>query len=89
MSEWEGEPAGPGLPGPEPSAAEARTGARHLESVADAERVLEAVDRALARLDDGSYGSCEICGDTLDDDLLAADPTAARCGQHLPLAHSA
>jgi DnaK suppressor protein len=40
---------------------------------------LGAVDDALRRLDDGSYGSCERCGAPLGDDRLEDDPTAARC----------
>ena len=41
----------------------------------EAERVLDEVDHALARLDDGTYGSCEVCGSAIGDDRLesAAD----------------
>ncbi len=40
---------------------------------------LDAVEAAMARLDDGSYGSCEACGSAIDDQRLAADATATRC----------
>jgi RNA polymerase-binding transcription factor DksA len=40
---------------------------------------LAGVDRALARLETGTYFSCEVCGATLDDALLAVDPAQARC----------
>ena len=45
---------------------------------------LDRVDRALQRLDDSSYGTCEVCGTGLADDALAADPTARRCVDHVP-----
>lgn len=44
------------------------------------------VERALAMLDEGTYGQCEHCGAVIDDDLLARTPTARFCAQHLPLA---
>lgn len=40
---------------------------------------LQAVDDALRRLDDSTYGTCEGCGAAIADEALAADPTAARC----------
>jgi len=47
------------------------------------ERELAAVDQALARLDDGTYGRCQVCQSPLDDSALAADPTTSICGDHL------
>jgi RNA polymerase-binding transcription factor DksA len=55
-----------------------------MEDLAAAEAELDAVEHALQRLDDGSYGSCEVCGDALDDARLAGDPTARHCAAHLP-----
>ena len=55
-----------------------------MEDLAAAEAELDAVEHALQRLDDGSYGSCEVCGNALDDAQLAADPTARFCSAHLP-----
>lgn len=43
---------------------------------------LEGVEQALARLDAGSYASCEVCGTVLADELLAADPVRRRCPGH-------
>lgn len=54
-----------------------------------AEAALDAVAAALDRLADGTYGTCGICGRTIDDDVLAADPTADRCPAHLPLSPGA
>ena len=55
-----------------------------MEDLAAAEAELDAVEHALERLDDGSYGSCEVCGTALDDAQLAGDPTARYCSGHLP-----
>ncbi|QSB17200.1 TraR/DksA C4-type zinc finger protein [Natronosporangium hydrolyticum] len=37
------------------------------------------VERALERLDEGSYGWCERCGDAIPVERLAAFPSATRC----------
>ena len=36
------------------------------------------VEVALERLDDGTYWTCEVTGQTLPDELLRADPVARR-----------
>lgn len=41
-----------------------------------------ALDRALARIDDGSYGFCTVCGEMIDTDRLAIVPTATLCMKH-------
>jgi hypothetical protein len=46
---------------------------------------LAAVEAALERLDQGSYGRCGACASAIDDDVLAADPTATTCAAHLPV----
>ncbi|MGA8593576.1 MAG: SpoIIE family protein phosphatase [Bryobacteraceae bacterium] len=45
--------------------------------------LLEEVDSALARMDDGSYGICESCHDTIECDRLIADPLVRFCLDHL------
>lgn len=52
------------------------------DEVSASEQILDEVDRALERLDDGSYGRCEVCGEDIGDDRLAADPTTRTCGRH-------
>ena len=37
------------------------------------------VEAAFARLDDGSYGRCEVCGKPIGEDRLKAKPTARLC----------
>ena len=39
---------------------------------------LAGVERALERLEDGTYWTDEVTGEPLPDELLAADPTARR-----------
>jgi sigma-B regulation protein RsbU (phosphoserine phosphatase) len=49
--------------------------------VVDAEfaRLLAEVDAALARMDDGSYGLCEVCHDPIEAERLLADPLVRFC----------
>jgi DnaK suppressor protein len=44
-----------------------------------AARELSQVRSALARIDDGSYGFCEDCGDAIDEARLAALPQTPFC----------
>jgi DnaK suppressor protein len=37
------------------------------------------VERALLKLDEGSYGSCDVCGDDIPDGRLEVHPWAVRC----------
>ena len=50
------------------------------------EQDLADVERALALLDEGTYGQCEHCGGPIDDDVLVMAPTTRFCAEHLPLA---
>lgn len=43
---------------------------------------LDDVERALQRLDDGSYGTCEACGGTIPDERLEVVPAARFCIEH-------
>ena len=47
--------------------------------------MLDGVDRALERLSEGTYGSCEACGAPILDADLQADPARRMCEQHLAL----
>lgn len=40
---------------------------------------LRRIDTALVRLSEGSYGSCEDCGQRIPEARLEAEPTALRC----------
>lgn len=53
---------------------------QHVAALVDqARRQLGAVDAALTRIADGSYGWCERCGNAIPAGRLAARPTAATC----------
>jgi len=41
--------------------------------------LLDEVERALARLDDGTYGRCETCGEPIGDERLAELPVVRSC----------
>ena len=43
---------------------------------------LDEVERALAKLDDGSYGKCETCGEDIPDARLEALPASRFCMTH-------
>jgi sigma-B regulation protein RsbU (phosphoserine phosphatase) len=47
--------------------------------------LLEEVDAALARIDDGSYGICESCHDSIEADRLICNPLTRFCLDHLTL----
>lgn len=46
---------------------------------AHARRILDAIDSALRRVDDGTYGTCERCGQQIEFDRLDALPYATLC----------
>ena len=52
----------------------------------DAAKKLDAklgnVERALEKLDEGTYGSCDVCGDPIGDERLGAIPWAVLCVEH-------
>ena len=37
------------------------------------------IDRALAKVDEGTYGTCEVCGEPIPEGRLEALPWATRC----------
>jgi RNA polymerase-binding transcription factor DksA len=53
-----------------------------LSVLAEVEGELADVERALQRLDEGTYGTCVVCGQRVGDDRLEADPTSSRCADH-------
>ena len=51
----------------------------HRSAVDAVDELLDEVELALARLDDGTYGRCETCGSPIDDTELTAHPLARAC----------
>ena len=45
---------------------------------------LERVDRALEKLDEGTYGICDVCGEQIDPRRLRAAPESSTCVTHPP-----
>ena len=41
------------------------------------------IERALAKLEEGTYGVCEISGHPIEEDRLEANPSARTCKEHL------
>ena len=52
---------------------------RDLSILESVEAELADVEHALARLDDGTYGTCEACGRPIGDERLEALPAARFC----------
>ncbi|HEX3622570.1 MAG TPA: TraR/DksA C4-type zinc finger protein [Acidimicrobiales bacterium] len=50
-----------------------------IDLLAQARQDLADLDDALARLDTGTYGACEVCGRAVPPERLAAHPTARMC----------
>jgi sigma-B regulation protein RsbU (phosphoserine phosphatase) len=58
---------------------------RALQQSAPADRfsqLLDEVDEALERIDDGSFGICDICNEPVESDRLMADPLVRICLDH-------
>ncbi|MGA2511114.1 MAG: TraR/DksA C4-type zinc finger protein, partial [Candidatus Acidiferrales bacterium] len=45
--------------------------------------LLSEVDSAVRRIDDGTYGICEVCHGSVEKERLIADPLARLCLDHL------
>jgi sigma-B regulation protein RsbU (phosphoserine phosphatase) len=50
----------------------------------DLRRLIDEVDAALWRLDEGTYGACESCHEPIEPERLLADPLVRFCLDHLP-----
>src|SRR3954451_8026151 len=46
------------------------------------QREITAIDEALARIEEGTYGTCVVCGKTIPEERLEARPEAIRCVEH-------
>lgn len=57
-------------------AVEAQRGTRLVE-------LLQEVDSAVQRMDEGTYGICDVCQDTVERERLIADPLVRLCLDHL------
>lgn len=46
-------------------------------------KTLEKIQRALHKIKEGNYGSCEVCGNDIEQDRLEAVPYAETCKEHM------
>ena len=67
---------------PADSASDAFEREKEFSILEQVQAELAAVDRALHRLDEGTYGTCELCGDSISDERLAVMPAARFCVGH-------
>lgn len=51
--------------------------------LADLEARYDTIRTALARIEKGTYGKCEVCGEKIEEARLGADPSATTCTAHL------
>jgi RNA polymerase-binding transcription factor DksA len=82
--DWEATAANP-EPEPDPNdrADQMATYSGNNAILTDLEIRYNEVKGALARIDNGSYGICRICGNAVEEDRLDADPSADTCKQHI------
>ena len=52
---------------------------RHKELLSDLRQDLDEVESAMERLDEGTYGRCEVCGSPFSGAELEAQPALRRC----------
>jgi RNA polymerase-binding transcription factor DksA len=41
------------------------------------------VEAALSRIEENTYGKCEVCGKDIEEERLKANPAAATCTEHM------
>ena len=67
---------------PADNATEMFTRERNLAVSSDLEQELEEVEHALARIEDGTYGTCSVDGEPISIERLEARPSATMCIEH-------
>lgn len=66
----------------EESAAEVAQFVDELALEGSFEQTLKAIDRALDKINAGTYGICDVCEKEIDPKRLEANPSAATCVEH-------
>jgi DnaK suppressor protein len=64
--------------------------ADHLDEYQENRAILDVLNSqhrevaaALARIENGTYGTCEVCNEEIEADRLEADPSAKTCKAHM------
>ena len=55
----------------------------NMAILADLEARYDTILAALSRIDKNTYGTCEVCGEAVEEARLGADPAATTCIKHL------
>jgi RNA polymerase-binding transcription factor DksA len=84
QDDWEATPM------TEIDAADANTVADRISSyenndalVRDLEIRLREIDHATKKMQEGTYGTCEVCGNEIEEERLEANPAARTCKTHI------
>lgn len=85
LSDWEATPSGH-----DSSQADENTVADSIEEYEENMAIVSTLETryqdlrsALAKIDKGTYGLCEICGESIDEKRLEANPSAKHCRKHM------
>ena len=54
-----------------------------ISILGDLEAHYDTILAALSKIENGTYGTCEVCGEKIAEARLEADPAAATCIKHL------
>ncbi len=54
----------------------------NIAILADLEARYDTIIEALVKIEKGTYGKCEVCGEKIEEARLEAEPAAATCVQH-------
>lgn len=83
-ADWEAVPQDTGKEPEEGDTADNIEGyAENVGILTDLEIRYNDVLAALARIDAGTYGTCEMSGEAIEEDRLTADPAARTCKAHI------
>lgn len=69
-------------------AADVEEQAKSLALRTHLERMLKEVERAVARIERGTYGACEKCGKPIGDERLRAMPWVIHCMEHAKISQT-
>jgi sigma-B regulation protein RsbU (phosphoserine phosphatase) len=56
---------------------------QEIAATAEIAKLLDDLDAALLRIENGTYGTCEVCGDPIEPERLEVDPLLTFCLDHL------
>ena len=78
--DWEAKPEAPAETSDENLAADAaEDGMERQGAVAALETRFRNLTRALSKIEDGTYATCELCSDIIEEERLVANPAARTC----------